>query len=281
MKLSAGSRAGFGAIIGVVALGVSAYGTDAVPLERAGLCLRGRGHGEEYEPVPRAKGAGVFAPQLLWLDKSLLEDVIEDEEDLKQLDFDLDQSRSFMFGGLGYADRGYGVRIGGGIWGGYRVFDSEKFKRTVIDTGSIPPDTTEEDVVTKLRVIPACAGFLIEKAVDVHPVTLFGGGLLGGGVLVIIKNVQEAGGIFTHVEDDSLYEDGDEVRAAVAPMLVSEIHGGVEVALGPVFAVGLEGVYHMNYAPDGFVTGTGSRDFFTAMPAIRLRLTFGRVNQAG
>jgi hypothetical protein len=54
------------------------------------------------------------------------------------------------------------------------------------------------------------------------------------------------------------------------------LHAGGTLALAPAFHIGLDALLHLAYAPDGFVTGTGSTDFLSVSPGFRLRVLFGK-----
>jgi hypothetical protein len=236
---------------------------------------------QQCESCGQSRRAAFFAPQVLWFDKEILQRLTNYETDLQQLGFDMTDNRIFMLGGMGYSENDAGVRVGSGLWIGYKKYTSTVYEGPYREPGQIAPAVVEE-LYTTLRIIPVYAGMLVEKNFDLNYVTLFAGGFFGGGALLIHKIEEKAGDIFF---DDSDYEyeydanDSLHVNAgaiAVAPGVYADLHGGVAVKLAPSVQLGLEGVLTFAYAPDGFVTGAGFGDFVTVSPGLRARLIFGR-----
>jgi hypothetical protein len=219
------------------------------------------------------EGASTFAPQLLWLDTDLLTRVVDFEQNLQPLTFDFSNNYAFSLGGMGLSDR-HGFRFGGGLWFGYKSFDSDEHIRTLTDSTG---DTLQQyQAVTTLRVFPVYGGLLTEKSFDISRISLFAGGFLGGGAYFIWEQIRKVDQIFSDSEADSVDWTEQNNAVAIAPMVVMDIHGGISVEITPIFHLGVEAVLLMSYAPEGFVTGSGFGDFFTVSPGIRLRVTTGR-----
>jgi hypothetical protein len=228
----------------------------------------------ESESRPRINGSGLFTVQLTFLDRDLLHDIVRYEKDLLGRTFDFGDNHVTMFGMLGYVDVGSGVRLGGGGWGGYRRFDSDQFTRILTD--SLGDTTHEYDAVATLRVIPAYGGFVFEKAFDFGRFNVFGGALLGSGLLIIHKQFRQVEDIFVSSPNDSLDWTAQNNGVAVAPLMVGDIHGGLDFALSRYFQLGADASVMVKYANNGFVSGTGFGDFYTVEPGIRLRFIFGK-----
>ncbi len=216
-------------------------------------------------------GAGMLTAQVSWLNTEPLEKLNRLEKDLRK-DFDFHHNAMPVFGAVGYYDIGNGLRTGGGLWAGYKSFQSESY------TG-LAPDSLERDSVVTLRVIPAYLGFNLEKTIPFPGFKMYLGGMLGGGVYTVHRQFYDVEGddFFVSVEDDTLSEeefDEDYGSFAFAPFVAWDVHGGATMTLAPVFHISLDGVLLFTYAPEGF--GFGFGDFLTVNPGIRLRFIFGK-----
>jgi hypothetical protein len=228
---------------------------------------------QQYRCSPRRSHKGGLAPQMLWFDADLFERVQRYESDLKDLTFDFDNKKTFMLGGMGYSQYENGLRVGSGMWVGYKKHTSEVYNK---------PDSSgaDREVITSLRLIPLYAGILVEKSQDLAFTTLYAGGFLGGGAYLMHRNTTEQGDVFSqsnhdeHDDSDTLNEE--EVGAvAFAPLVTADVHVGASMRVSPYVELGAEFVLLFAYAPEGFVTGNGFGDFMTTTPGIRLRALFG------
>jgi hypothetical protein len=216
-------------------------------------------------------GAGMFTAQISWLNTEPLQKLNRLADDLNK-DFDFTNNALPVLGMAGYYDIGNGLRTGGGIWAGYKSFQSETY------TGLSPTDSTRLDSAAMLRVVPAWVGFNLEKTIGLPGVDLALGGMLGGGTYMAHRQFYEVDGgdFFVSVEDDSLTEEEfeeDYGAFAFAPFVAWDLHGGATFKLARVFSLGIDGVLMFTYAPEGF--GFGFGDFLTVNPGIRMRFIFG------
>jgi len=226
-------------------------------------------YAKEYESYPECKqgGAGVLSMQFMVLDTRPFEDLVQKEPGLKEYAFDFNEKTTPLLGIFGYYDMGYGTRTGLGVWIGYKAFHGTR-------SGVM---TNETDSISLMRTIPAHIGFNMEKAFNFNHVSLFAGGMIGGGSYFIHKSIYESNtsSVFIQSEDD-FENDNTDLHWAFAPYITWDMHGGAAVKVTDHFHVGIDGVLLVNYAPDGF--GIGSTDFVTLNPGLRIRFTFGNAN---
>ncbi|MBD3343998.1 MAG: hypothetical protein GF401_02935 [Chitinivibrionales bacterium] len=222
----------------------------------------------------RISGSGGFAPQVIRLSRDFLEKVRKYENDLVLRDFPFENNSIFMLGFNGYAQLDNGFRSGGGLWAGYKHYDSDEFIHTLTDSTG---DTTHRyNAITTLRVIPAYGGFTAEKAFSFYPWTVNVGGMIGGGAYIFHKQIRKFDDIFASVDEDSLDWTKKNNSVAVAPFIAWDLHTGIMVELAPLFKLGVDGILLFTYSPNGFVTGTGFGDFMLVSPGIRLKFIFGK-----
>ncbi len=74
--------------------------------------------------------------------------------------------------------------------------------------------------------------------------------------------------------NSSSFNDDNKYSTALAPMVSWDIHGGAAVALSPKFHLGFDMAILFSYGFNGF--GSGSSDFLSVSPGMRLRFTFGK-----
>ncbi len=218
-------------------------------------------------------GGGALTVQILALDTDPFIDLNEREADLKAKRFDFDKRTIAMIGGLGYYDVGGGTRVGvaGGL--GYKYYVSDVF--TTVDT--VDTIVISADSAALLRIWPAYLGFNFEKAFIFDKITLFVGGLFGGGAYIMHKKLEDRTNLsaFVDISSDSTESSEDEYGSlGFATFMAWDLHGGISLRLAPVFEVGVEPYVLFNYAPEGF--GTGFGDFFAVNPGVRIRFGFGK-----
>jgi gas vesicle protein len=233
---------------------------------------------ERSEDGPRHKGAsGIITAQFIRIDTDPLAALVKAEKKLQGKSFDFEEVQTApMIGIMGYYDQGNGVRVGHGLWAGYKRFQSEYYSGLKVD--SITGLTQTVDSVVLLRVIPIHAGFILEKSFGVGTWNIFAGGMIGGGAEVVVSQFKEAdGNIFLTddgVEESDHHNDGS-IGATVATYCAWDVHAGASVRLAPAFSLGVDGVVLFNYSPEGF--GRVSGNYLTVNPGLRLRLTFGKI----
>ncbi len=229
---------------------------------------------EYREDSSSSRIGGAFNAQVLFLDEDLLT-YINTYAGAGRRDRDeVADHAVFMVGGMAYSMHRGGVRVGSGFWAGYKTLRSDPYLVTRVDSSTW--DTVTSEMVTTMRLIPAMIGGVFEKNFSAGPFGLFAGAMLGGGVFVIVREVEPSGDIFADVGPSELEDLGRDVSAAVAPQLAGDVHGGATIRLAPALHVGVELLLHLAYAPNGFVTGTAVSDFFTISPGARLRLQWGK-----
>jgi len=239
-------------------------------MEDAAEAVEERNEGHE----PRG---GAFTVQWHYLDRRLLEDL----QGFVGADWDIppdtrDRS-ALMIGGMNYRILPADIRLGSGLWVGYKGLRSAAYYTQTVDT--VTGDTTTRHQATTLQVIPVHIGGVFEKAFEVGPVSFAGGFMCGGGALVAIKNVKPADEVFAGADSaacDDGWEGHEEVEVAIAPQIVGDIHVGVWVRVAPALRIGVDGQVMVSYAPGGFVTGAAVCDFYTVSPGVRLRIQWER-----
>lgn len=227
----------------------------------------------EEPPPPPKKGAGAFMLSFEYtdFDAAPLEQLAKNDRSLAGIPLSFSDNRMLTLGLTGYHSDDHNVRLGNGLYFGYKSFNSEIYSR-LSDTS----DTAVYlDSIVTLRVIPISYGFLCEKAFRYDQVDFFAGIMVGGHLTLVVKEEQSAEGMSSFISEDS-HSDDEEGRVSVAlsPAIYGDIHGGISFALSEGLHLGIEGIIRCAYAYEGF--GPGFGDYVTASPGIRLRLSFGK-----
>jgi len=226
------------------------------------------------EPVPPCKkGSGAFMLSFEYTDFDVapLQQLAKNDRSLSGIPLSVSDTRMLTLGFTGYHSDDQHVRLGNGLYLGYKSFNSDIYSR-LSDTS----DTAIYlDSIVTLRVIPIYYGFLCEKAFRYEQADFFAGIMIGGHVTVVVKEEQSAELISSFISDETS-EEGDDGRFSVAlsPAIFGDIHGGISFALSERLHAGIDGVIRCAYAYEGF--GPGFGDYFTVSPGIRLRLSFGK-----
>ncbi len=227
---------------------------------------------EEREERLERKNGGAFVitTGITWLDRDPFRELQKKEQSLKSKEFDFDNNKTFMLGLHGYYDIENGLRIGNSLSAGYKMYQSEPYTGIVVDTLG---DTSLVDSLITLRVIPACFGFICEKAFLFPYFNIFAGFMVGGGATVVLKTAELSSGNSVFINDnDSDYSYKTSV--AVSPAFMWDVHLGTAVSLSKYFHIGVEGQLLFAYAHDGF--GPGYTDAVSVSPGIRLRMVVGK-----
>ena len=155
-------------------------------------------------------GGGALTVQILGFDTDPFADLNNKEADLKGKLFDFDKRILAMIGGIGYYDVGNGARVGMAGAVGYKYYVSDVY--TTVDTNNVSLDSA-----AILRIWPAYLGFNFEKAFKLNKVTLFMGGLFGGGVYVMHKKFEDRTNpsAFINLQSDTTQEDTDDDRGSL------------------------------------------------------------------
>jgi hypothetical protein len=204
-------------------------------------------------------GAGGVVPAMLLVNVNPLRNVINREAGLRSADFGLDHRFEpfYMMGGMGYGGLGQGIRIGGGGWGGTRIFTTEPANARV----------------TEIKVDLTYGGFLVEKCLVRDSWNLIVGGMLGGGTLRMEKYTYASdSGISVFSRQNSL-DTLDPVQAE-ASLYSLELHSAFTYTLLPWFHLGAE-INAAGFFSEGFGGGNGS--FVTGNPGLKLRIIFGNI----
>ncbi|MBN1307378.1 MAG: hypothetical protein JXA18_05640 [Chitinispirillaceae bacterium] len=218
----------------------------------------------------RQVGSFILGFEYSYLDVRPFETLVKNTEGR----FDFSNSHMLMFGLMGYYNTESNVRVGNGIYAGYKLFESDPYDGTSSDIVFGQPDTA--DTVITLRAIPAYVGFICEKAFVFDPVNLFAGFMLGGNITTAIVQKEV---LTDDIFGDDDEEEGDNIHVFLAPEIAWDVHGGVAFRLAKNMHMGIDGLVRFAYAYQGLRgVGTnrrGTREFFTVNPGVRLRLTFG------
>lgn len=227
------------------------------------------GDADELRSQRKHAGACVMTFEYAQLDMDPLKKFLRTDISLKDKAFNQFSSQIMMVGLMGYYSTENNVRLGNGIFGGYKSYQSEVYTRMKLD--SLGDEVGMVDSLVTLRVIPVYAGFICEKAFVYDAVTFHGGMMLGGNMTIVVKEEQE-------YHQNSLFFGADEdrngtVSVALAPAVAWDFHGGVTLSLAKYVHLGIDGVMRFAYAYEGF--GPYFGDFLSVSPAVRLRLAFG------
>ncbi len=213
---------------------------------------------EEAEEKSHA-ASFVFSPSLMWLDKDPLKLLNTSDGNLIGKHFNFNNDKTFMLGFMNYYDIENGFRIGSNISGGYKKFECDPFTTTMINTtldtagNIVSADTNYVDSIITLHVIPAHIGFVCEKVFSFIKWDIFTGFMVGGGVLVVVKNnkLYTVNDIFIGTNDDDTL-DQNNYSAVVASSFMWDIHAGTAVEVTPKFHIGVDAVLLFSYASNGF-----------------------------
>jgi hypothetical protein len=213
----------------------------------------------------RSGGAGGPSIELAFLDTKPFKQLVQHDTFFRGRDINLESRAMPVFGLSGFRQNRYGIRFGGGVWLGYKIFESAAY--TTIDSAG-----TAHDSVAQLLVMPAYAGFLLEKVIYFGQVGFHGGVMLGGGAYVVHRSTADA--------SDPTDVCGSDSAAGVngwgaAGFGIMDLDAGATIRLAPWFSVALDGVLGMTYSGDGLMAGYG--DFVSVNPGIRLRLLVGKL----
>jgi hypothetical protein len=237
----------------------------------------------------KSGGAFVIMPHFLNLNLSPVEDLMEKEPGLRNYTYNFSNNLLMVHGIGAYWGSKNGARAGFGLWGGYKEYQSDPYTGTLLDSSGLPlrdslNNIIQKDSIVELNVIPAYIGFLIDHSYSLGPVNLYGGGILGSGVIVLVKNTQakeEQSAFYSSssgqshqegLENDSLDENSD-LGAAVSILWVLDLHLGATYSVAKWFHFGAEASALLFHSTEGF--GPLSESFTTLNPGFRFRLIFG------
>jgi hypothetical protein len=240
----------------------------AIAAATIGICAFGiRADDTADFPCSRSGGAGGPSVQFTFLDTKPFAHLVNHYAYLKGHDFDFGSRATPMFGLTGFHENRCGYRFGGGIWAGYKLFESAKYSGT--DSAGAAHDS-----IAQLRVIPVYAGFLFEKVVYCGQVGFQAGMLLGGGAYVVHASKTDM------ADPAPLCGDGSDSAESVnhwgaAGFGIMDLYAGATVRLAPCFGIALDGMLGLTYSSEGF--GVGYGDFASVNPGVRLRLLVGKL----
>jgi hypothetical protein len=227
----------------------------------------------EYPDVGKSRTSFIVALEYTRFDVDPLEHLAQHDRSLTGKQFDFSDNQMLTFGLMWYYSKDNSVRVGNGLYVGYKRFDSDVYRGAKNDTlpGSLPPP----DSLATLRVIPTYFGFLCEKAFVYDPVNFFAGIMLGGNLTVVVKEEEEARLVSSFIDDEDFGDDdGGRFSVALSPAIFWDVHGGMAFTLSENIHIGIDGVVRFSYAYEGF--GAGFGDFLSVDPGVRVRLTFGK-----
>ncbi len=132
----------------------------------------------------------------------------------------------------------------------------------------------------QLHNVITIGGLIVEKSFSIQGnVSLYAGGMIGGGALISIADYKIADDGFSDIdtdyddEDPYDYENDSNVKIAVAALFAFEINGGVAFTLTKWMHIGLDFSTTFLYSSTGFSFRQGS--FMTVYPGLKFRLIFG------
>lgn len=226
------------------------------------------------------RGSFIFSLEYSRLAKEPLEDLVGTMNDI---DFTLSNRQFITFGFMGYYTNQSNVRLGNGLFAGYKTFQSEPFTTNRYDSSS--EETISVDSFVTLRVIPASFAFIGEKAFRYESLNFFAGIMLGGNLTIIVADKSElSNDLFEDTERQSVdkeewdHEHDKKYPVLLSPAVTWDIHGGIAFAMSENMHVGIDGTLRFTYAYEGFNgvnTPIHSDEFLSVTPGVRLRLTFG------
>jgi hypothetical protein len=226
----------------------------------------------EERKVKKYYGSFIVALEYTRFDVGPLEHLAENDRSLTGKHFDFSDNQMLTFGLMGYYSKDNSVRVGNGLYAGYKLYHSDVFKGS--QTDSLSETVATVDSVITLRVIPTYFGFLCEKAFMYDPVSFFAGIMLGGNLTVVVKEEQEARLVSSFINDaDRNDDENGRFSVALSPAVFWDVHGGMGFKLSDNMHFAIDGVLRFAYAYEGF--GAGFGDFLSVNPGVRVRLTFG------
>jgi len=163
----------------------------------------------------------------------------------------------FLMGAAGYGGLGNGLRIGGGGFGGSRVYS-----------------TQYGDTTALLELSAGFGGVLIEKCFVSRNMNTTVGGMLGGGNLTVLPSFTTDA--FSDLDD---LED-NEANALKAGFLLLEFHGGFTYTMVTWLHLGLDLSAPLFIATDGFKGRTDrsyTSGFFTINPGLKIKIVVGNL----
>jgi hypothetical protein len=245
----------------------------------------------------RIGGSGLLEFGVTILDLEPVKKIVE--KDLDKSSFDFDKTEFITVGIAGYAgQRRNGIRIGWGGWAGFNSTYSDVWGSLADSQYVRKYGEQYVDSVVKLTTVFMHSGLLLEKSFGIgNKLNPYAGILAGGGVLMTVAQNKPARDAFRDVndyDDDKdnnsvvtidnngiLIEDETEddeynnerVKFAIAPLWVTDIHGGLTYSLKSWMHVGVNAAATFCYSTNGFGYTSGS--FAIVNPSIKLRLVFG------
>lgn len=158
-----------------------------------------------------------------------------------------------MFGGIGYAGIGKGMRIGGTLQGGLKHYASTLNGNTV-----------------DLAIAVGQTAFLFDKSFEMKKSRFLIGAQVGFGGVGAVFYEDTTSGDF----EDNYYEFEGSTMYAVAYYSLFEFHGGYSYQFTKIFQMGLEFTGQTNHSVNGF---SGSDGYTTFNPGGNLRFVWGRI----
>lgn len=226
------------------------------------------------------RGSFILGLHYSELAKEPLKDIVGT---MKDIDFDLSNRQILTFGLMGYYANESNVRLGNGLFFGYKSMQSEPYTTTRYD--STANESISVDSFVTLRIIPTSFAFIGEKAFKYESINFFAGIMLGGNLTIIIGEKNEMSNDFfddTETDTDSdIYEDDETDKkypVLLSPGVTWDVHGGVAFAMSKNMHIGIDGTLRFTYAYEGFNgvnTTVHTEEFLSITPGVRLRLTFG------
>lgn len=226
----------------------------------------------EERPQKKHNGSFIVALEYTNFDVAPLKQLATNDRSLEGKTFHFSDNQMLTFGLMGYYGKESNLRIGNGLYVGYKAYYSERFSDTLHMVGVDSVMIT--DSISILRVVPVYFGFLCEKAFNYDPINFFAGIMLGANTTFVIKSEQEAQSMTSFMSEDSVGSGEENYTVAFAPSIAWDVHGGIAFKLSNHFHIGIDGIVRFAYAYEGF--GAGFGDFLSVNPGIRMRLTFGR-----
>ncbi|MBL8025940.1 MAG: hypothetical protein JNL74_05995 [Fibrobacteres bacterium] len=219
------------------------------------------------------------------MDIAPIKDLAENDKALRSYKYDLSNTLTTL-NGLGFMwGNSDGVKGGFSLHGGYKRYRSESTSIALRDSGNVVIDNSSGkpvmvDSVMNLMVIPAYALFNFEKSKKLSNFTIYGGGGIGGGAIVLIRFGEEAaeGSAFRDDPLMSLDSSGGKIAErssfAAAPLVVLDLHAGTSLSISKKFHIGVEGFMFGQYAEEGFL-GAERGSFTQILPGMRIKFIFG------
>ena len=220
----------------------------------------------------RHAGSFIFGIEYAHLDTRSLRYLQDHDRSLMgKYRFDFNDNNMLMLGLTGYYNLQNNVRVGNGLYAGYKSFQSDEYATHYFD--SVMNESVPVDSVVTLRVIPVYIGFICEKAFIFESVNFFAGIMLGGNLSIVVKEEELAQLESSFISGDHDEDEESNYSVAFAPAVAWDVHGGMAFRLSERVHIGIDGLVRFAYAYEGY--GAGFGDFLSVCPGVRLRLTFG------